>query len=536
MTFQGDDRGVTVQIGAVLLFGTLIIALSVYQATAVPAENKQVEYRHSQQVQGQLQDVRNALVRSAATETTQPTSVSLGTQYPERVLFVNPPPLSGTLRTVGTANADVNVTIENASSPTAEVSDYWNGSDRTFETGALAYAPDYSVYDEAPTTVVENTVVYNAFESGRELRVSEQTMVDGRRINLVLVNGSLSRSGSGTVDVAPRPLSTSTERVTLRNETSNMTLQLSTRLPESKWRSMLADEPYVSVGDYRSPTSAEFSRVELQLSSGETYRLNIARIGVGSVSDPTSEAAYVAPNFESPPTLVEDTTATFSYVVSDEYGNPVSNETVWFEVRNSGGTTLVANRTATDAEGLATFDYTPRDSSVNATIDVRITQTNPAAAERVTHSDRPVFGPGGVADGGSSDINPAEHGDVQLVDENLNGADTIDLVLNNTGDTDLDITKARLNFYLTDSRHEYDSATLLGATSPDSPMDIGGTFVAYPDGSRVTLAGNGTETSVSVQFSPTGGGQPKLDGSDFFVITIIYTNGETDTYFVSPPT
>ena len=37
MRFRDDTRGVTVQVGAVLLFATIIIALSVYQATVVPA-------------------------------------------------------------------------------------------------------------------------------------------------------------------------------------------------------------------------------------------------------------------------------------------------------------------------------------------------------------------------------------------------------------------------------------------------------------------------------------------------------------------
>jgi len=62
MQFWGDDRGQAIQIGAVLLFGILIISFSSYQAFVVPNQNEQVEFNHNQRVQGQLQDVRNAIV------------------------------------------------------------------------------------------------------------------------------------------------------------------------------------------------------------------------------------------------------------------------------------------------------------------------------------------------------------------------------------------------------------------------------------------------------------------------------------------
>jgi len=106
-----------VQVGAVLLFATIIIALSVYQATVVPAENSDVEYRHSQQVQGQLVDVRNALVATAETGDARPATVSLGTEYPNRVFLVNPPPAAGTLRTDTYDDPTVMVSNVNATNP-----------------------------------------------------------------------------------------------------------------------------------------------------------------------------------------------------------------------------------------------------------------------------------------------------------------------------------------------------------------------------------------------------------------------------------
>jgi len=52
--WRDNGRGQSIQIGAVLLFGALIIALAGYQAFVVPQENEQVEFRHSQTVRSAL--------------------------------------------------------------------------------------------------------------------------------------------------------------------------------------------------------------------------------------------------------------------------------------------------------------------------------------------------------------------------------------------------------------------------------------------------------------------------------------------------
>lgn len=64
MTFRDDDRAVTVQVGTVLLFASLVVAMSLYQATVVPNQNHSVEFRHNQEVKGELLDLRNAVVRT----------------------------------------------------------------------------------------------------------------------------------------------------------------------------------------------------------------------------------------------------------------------------------------------------------------------------------------------------------------------------------------------------------------------------------------------------------------------------------------
>ena len=67
MELRDDDRAQAIQIGAVLLFGILVISFSTYQAFVVPNQNENVEFNHNQRVQGQLQEVRNAIVSMPGT-------------------------------------------------------------------------------------------------------------------------------------------------------------------------------------------------------------------------------------------------------------------------------------------------------------------------------------------------------------------------------------------------------------------------------------------------------------------------------------
>ena len=162
MRFRDDERAVTVQIGAILLFATIIIALSLYQATVVPSQNADVEYKHSQTVQNQLSDVRNAILRTAGSGNTQPVSVSLGTQYPSRVFLMNPPPATGTIRTGAYENGTVQLSNVDASNFSEVVVTFDNlaysrsGIEETSSsqpTGSVSYSLPFAVGDDYTITI-----------------------------------------------------------------------------------------------------------------------------------------------------------------------------------------------------------------------------------------------------------------------------------------------------------------------------------------------------------------------------------------------
>lgn len=85
--------------GFILIFALIVILFSLYQSQIVPPENAQTEYQHSQTVQGDMLELRNALLTADTTGETQFVDIKLGTHYQPRTFALNPPAATGTLRT-----------------------------------------------------------------------------------------------------------------------------------------------------------------------------------------------------------------------------------------------------------------------------------------------------------------------------------------------------------------------------------------------------------------------------------------------------
>ncbi|MGB9931361.1 Ig-like domain-containing protein [Haloarcula amylolytica] len=378
MTFTGDERAQSVQVGAVLLFGVLIIAFSSYQAFAVPEQNREVEFNHNQQVQTQLQDLRNAIVSVPGQPSQQAVSVQLGTRYPSRLVATNPGPPSGLLYTDGTTNESQNLTVRNAEAINPETADYWNGTaSRHYNTGAIAYKPEYNVYGGAPETVYEHSLVYNQFREGN-ITLSKQAMVDGRDITLVALNGSLSRSASDSVTVDVRPKSQSSRTVRVRNatETSNVSVSFLSRLPASKWNETLDEELDPNPGNMSNDryvadvTGVEgpgsLNRVTIVFERGATYRLKMAKAGVGTRVTEEREA-YLTTVDGDAITVARGTSEEIVLEVRDAYNNPESGVTV---NGSASAGSLTTGTESSDSDGRVTFEYQADSNTPVATNQV----------------------------------------------------------------------------------------------------------------------------------------------------------------------
>ncbi|MFC7076431.1 hypothetical protein [Haloarcula halophila] len=367
MEFLGEERAQSVQVGAVLLFGILIIAFSTYQAFVVPDQNREVEFNHNQEVQQQLQDLRNSIVSVPGTSSTEAVSVQLGTRYPSRLLALNPGPSSGTLRTDGTETDDINVTIDNASA-TGETGDYWTGTQpRRYNTGTVVYSPNYNLYD-APDTFYENSVAFNQFRTGN-ITLSEQTVVNGRSISLVALNGTLSRSSSGSTTVDVRPVSHSERTITVTNDsaTTNVSVSFLTRIPESTWETELLaaeidstpdngdDDRYVAdVSSTDGP--GPYRQLTITFERGVDYRLQLAKAGVGAGATDTS-AAYLTNVSGDGAQLTRGESTELVLEVRDSYNNPVQGTTVSASVRGTNNGVIEPVQPVSDTDGRVRFRY-----------------------------------------------------------------------------------------------------------------------------------------------------------------------------------
>lgn len=359
MSLGDDRRAQSIQVGAILLFGVLIILLATYQAVVVPNQNRQVEGNHLETIAADMQELRNELVSLSADASV---TLELGTTYPARVVALNPAAPTGTIRTDGTGDPAVNLTIADAVATTGEVDDVWDGTNRTYATGTVAYRPNYNEFRNAPTIVYENTLLYHAFRSGSLVR-ADQTLIDGDRLSLVTVNGSLDRAASGAVSVDLRAVSTSSRQITVRNETGeNVTVSFTSRLNASQWSDRLEAEFIAQGGHVVDVTDSEiagsdFTVVHVELERDVTYALGMTKVGVGTrIAD--EPVAYLAEVDGDSRAVGEGSTTALRVEARDRFNNPVSGVTVDASIESaSGNGTLDTETLTTDEHGRASFQY-----------------------------------------------------------------------------------------------------------------------------------------------------------------------------------
>ncbi|SFC49652.1 hypothetical protein SAMN05444422_10987 [Halobiforma haloterrestris] len=287
MIRRGDDRAVTVQIGAILLLAILFSALAIYQVNGVPAENQVIENEHNRQVQGEMSELRNAIKNVGAPGEPEraSASVTLGTSYPTRTFLTNPPDPSGTLETTdaGTVRVD-NATVDGAYSGDA---DALVGT--SYETRTVVYEPSYNEYRNAPRTRIEHGYMFNEFDDAVIDR-TKQPLIDGDQITIVLVEGNLSTSARETTTVDAKLLDGPTDPVDIEPDGGNITVTVPTASPAA-WNETIGTT--FDDGQNRSRVTAYADgslMIELANDSDADYRLRMARVGVGDASsDGTDE-------------------------------------------------------------------------------------------------------------------------------------------------------------------------------------------------------------------------------------------------------
>lgn len=233
--FVTDNRGVSVVVGAILIFGFLILTLAVYQVQIVPEQNAQAEFEHFEDSQNELIELREAILTAGENDVTQFPSLTLGTTYQPRLLTVNPPPPTGTLQT----SDPYNITIENDDGEHANVT-----------TRFLEYQPGYNEHSIG-TTRFEHSVLYlDERDRGNNVSIIEdQHIVDDGTVTVTAVQNEFQQTGTGRVTLELYPLVDESDIELPDSNDEDYTVLVPTLLTEDEyWDEALEDSGEVYEG------------------------------------------------------------------------------------------------------------------------------------------------------------------------------------------------------------------------------------------------------------------------------------------------
>ena len=224
-----DKRAVSAVIGAILMFGILILALTTYQAAIVPEQNAQTEFQHFEEVRDELIQLRNSISTAGQSDVSQFPSVKLGTNYQTRTVTINPPAPAGTLQT----SDAYNITISNGTE------EY----DKNITTRFLEYQPGYNEIIVGPTRFEHSVLYLDERERGSGISIIEdQNIVKDGTVRITALQNQIQKTSTGRVTLELYPQDELNESDFPDPNGGELTVTIPTRLNESNyWDEALAD-------------------------------------------------------------------------------------------------------------------------------------------------------------------------------------------------------------------------------------------------------------------------------------------------------
>ncbi|WP_139043003.1 polymer-forming cytoskeletal protein [Halorubrum tropicale] len=256
-----DNRAVAPVIGVVILFGFLILALSLYQVEIVPQQNAETEFQHSGEVRNDLVELRAGILQAGSIDQPQYQTVQLGTAYSTRVFAINPPAPAGTIRTVEAPPITIS---NNSGTPEGNI---------TIPTRFVEYRPGYNELDRSPTWYDASVLYLDARDEGGKIAVIEdQALVNGREVQITALQREFRRSGTGQVTLELRPAKDVTDDV----PEGNLTVTVPTRLSSGEYWDA-ADIPTGVYGGVSAPNDDGVHNLTLETTASN---LTVDTVGV----------------------------------------------------------------------------------------------------------------------------------------------------------------------------------------------------------------------------------------------------------------
>ncbi|GAA5434277.1 MULTISPECIES: hypothetical protein [Haloarcula] len=279
MIFLEDTRAQSVQIGAVLLFGILVISFSLHQAVIVPNQNRDVEFNHFTTAQNEMEILRNEILNAGQDGDASQAPVQLGTSYPPRMIAAQPQRSSGSLRVRSIGGDSKAFELQEGGTPSTQE---LCGLD-SVTTGAATYQPNYNYLDSVKNITYENTVTYTNGRSESRSFQTDQQLVQNTTVHLYPLVGESDQGGSSVASVTVEGNETGFKSVS-----GSFSLVVPTRLSATEWEQLLSEQTHVS-----GVESVSGQAVKINFDNSD-YNLKCSPVGVGE--RPDNNPAYVKNN------------------------------------------------------------------------------------------------------------------------------------------------------------------------------------------------------------------------------------------------
>ncbi|QLD84735.1 hypothetical protein HWV23_03070 [Natronomonas halophila] len=532
MVSGDDERGQSVLIGSILLFGFLVIAFTGYQAVVVPNQNSDVEFEHFQDVENQFTSLHTNIVNAIESDTERAVRIDLGMRYPSRLIALNPPPVDGQLRT--TAARDVTVADGSGQEITADV------CGQAATSRSLVYSPGYNEFQNAQSITYENMFSARTYRDGAVY--GEQRLVRNDNIDLLLLNGSVSETKGGTYSLNIN----GSHRYRKPGKVTDPTITLPTQFSAGVWNDEILE-------GQNGVTALQNGSNHVDLSFTGDYSISCAVAGLNDDPEfvpPKAGEAGVNKTFDTEwaeadgqpvndDTVVgiqpDETITTTVEVVGQESRNPIEQLNVSNDLHVAGDTNAFDSFSfpgaqETDSNGQVEVNVTAAGSG-SASVGDRF-ETYVTAGD---DSDVLVFE---IKERTMAERLQFQSGSGETFD---NGNSGVRFTMENTGSDGTTVTEAALVSTTADAtyvenRNGGDTFRTAGGTRLyQNRLDIGDSTTTLDN--QFTISSGGEVTLELTQFrneNAPGGGQDRVGmGSQEVTVRFVFSDGSEGEYTIS---
>ena len=227
--WTNDERAQSMQIGFILIFGILVLLLTMYQANVVPEQNKKAEITHSNEIEYEFEDIESYITNTGMDGKPSTKVYPMSMSYQPRLFAINLPQPSGTISTSSLNN----IIISNSSI-----------DDHNIPTRYLEYDVDYGYYKNPPTYTYETGFTYRNFDDG-QTAVSPNQFILNDGFSIVALQGKYNETSYNSEKLRFERTDTLVEY-----EITNPEITVPTKLDNEEWTEFASEKPNLEVLSY----------------------------------------------------------------------------------------------------------------------------------------------------------------------------------------------------------------------------------------------------------------------------------------------